>query len=319
MLLSNPAPNKNLFTRRIAFGLLAALLSLGLIGGCGTLDSQQRRWIFQPAAETWWAGEGAAEGMHNVWIGFDSEETGQRSRLHGLWHPQPRVEGEPAAPVLLYLHGARWDVMGSADRVRRMHELGFSVLAIDYRGFGKSGAQLPSERTAYEDAQAAWRWLAAQRPGTQRYVFGHSLGSAIAVDLAAKVDDEAGLIVESAFPSIPAVVARMRWGWLPLGPLIWQRFDSLSKIARVGAPTLVVHGSEDTLVPPALGRALYDGAHGPKRWLLVEGGTHHSTNLLGEAGYRGALGELFGIGLADRRARADAAGDPRTLEDAAGS
>ena len=305
--------------RRLVPPALAALLSLALFAGCASLDAQQRRWIFQPAAVTPWADARAAEGMQEAWIDFDSPTTGRPARLHGLWLPQPEDAAGAPAPLLLYLHGARWDVMGSLGRVRRMHELGFSVLAIDYRGFGKSGAELPSERTAYEDAQAAWRWLAAQRPGAQRYVFGHSLGSAIAVDLAAKVDDEAGLIVESAFTSIPAVVARMRWGWLPLGPLIWQRFDSLSKIARVGAPTLVVHGSEDTLVPPALGRALYDGAHGPKRWLLVEGGTHHSTNLLGEAGYRGALGELFGIGRGDRRARADAASEPRSPEEAAGS
>ena len=95
----------------------------------------------------------------------------------------------------------------------------------------------------------------------------------------------------------------MRWGWLPLGPLIWQRFDALSKIARVGSPVLVVHGSEDELVAPALGRALYEGAKGPKRWLLVEGGNHHSANMLGEAGYRLALHELFGVGVAPAQAR----------------
>lgn len=296
MLLSNPAPNKNLFTRRIAFGLLAALLSLGLIGGCGTLDSQQRRWIFQPAAETWWAGEGAAEGMHNVWIGFDSEETGQRSRLHGLWHPQPRVEGEPAAPVLLYLHGARWDVMGSADRVRRMHELGFSVLAIDYRGFGKTSSELPSEAMAYEDARAAWQWLAEQHPAAERYIFGHSLGAAIAIDLASHAEDEAGLMVEGSFTSIRDVVAGMRWGWLPVGPLISQHFDSRPKIDRIGSKLLVVHGSEDRLIPPALGQALFKRASTPKRWVLVEGGSHHSTHSLGQGAYRTAIKELFGLG-----------------------
>jgi len=99
----------------------------------------------------------------------------------------------------------------------------------------------------------------------------------------------------------------MRWGWLPLGPLIWQRFDALSQIARVGSPVLVVHGSADELVPPALGRALYEGAKGPKRWLLVEGGNHHSANMLGEASYRLALHELFGVGAGPAQAQAGTA------------
>ena len=106
---------------------------------------------------------------------------GKAERLHGLWLPHTKA----SAPVLLYLHGARWNVAGSSGRVRRMQELGFSVLAIDYRGFGKSSAGLPSEQTAAEDARAAWDWLAREYPGRPRYIFGHSLGGAIAIDLAA--------------------------------------------------------------------------------------------------------------------------------------
>ena len=293
--------------RRLVLPVLAALLSFALFAGCAQLDAQQRRWIFQPAADTPWVDAHEADGMQDVWIDFDSPATGRHARLHGLWLPQEDAASGTPSPLLLYLHGARWDVMASVSRVRRMHELGFGVLVIDYRGFGKSGAELPSERTAYEDAHAAWRWLAAQRPGAPRYVFGHSLGAAIAVDLAAAVHDEAGLMVESAFTSIPAVVAGMPWGWLPLGPLIWQRFDALSKIARVGSPVLVVHGSQDELVPPALGRALYEGAKGPKRWLLVEGGNHHSANMLGETSYRLALHELFGVGAGPAQAQAGTA------------
>jgi alpha-beta hydrolase superfamily lysophospholipase len=111
-----------------------------------------------------------------VWIPFTSAESGEAVRLHGLWLGQPAVD----APVLLYLHGARWDVRGSAPRMRRMHELGFSVLGIDYRGFGRSTAGLPSEALAGEDARAAWQWLATRAPGAPRVVFGHSLGGAIA-------------------------------------------------------------------------------------------------------------------------------------------
>ena len=271
---------------------MAVGLGLSLLAGCNTLDEQQRKWIFQPSDRTWWGGLAAAEGMDDAWIDFHSRATGEKVRLHGLWLAQARAD----APVLLYLHGARYDVRGSAHRMRRMHELGFAVLGIDYRGFGRSTNTLPSETLAYEDARAAWDWLAAQHPQAARYVFGHSLGGAIAVNLAHEVADEAGLIVEGSFPSIPEVVTTFKWGWLPVSPLITQRFNAASRIGQVKAPVLVVHGSQDSLIPPDLGRALYERAPEPKRWELVEGGSHHNTNSLGQAQYQAAVAALFGVG-----------------------
>jgi uncharacterized protein len=277
--------------RRVLWPLALALALLGAATGCTTLDEQQRKWIFQPSDRSWWGGAAAAEGMQDVWIEFRSKDADADVKLHALWLPQPKA----GAPVLLYLHGARWDVRSSASRMRRMHELGFSVLGVDYRGFGKSSPGLPSETLAAEDARAAWAWLATQEPAAPRYVFGHSLGGALAVRLAADVADEAGLIVEGSFPSIPEVFSTFKWGWLPLGPLITQRLDAGARIGQVGAPVLVVHGSEDSLIKPELGRALYDRAAEPKRWLLVQGGSHHNTNAVGQAQYRVALAELFGL------------------------
>jgi uncharacterized protein len=174
-----------------------------------------------------------------------------------------------------------------------MQELGFSVLAIDYRGFGRSSAGLPSETTAAEDARAAWDWLAAQHPGKARYIFGHSLGGAIAIDLARQVQDEQGTIVEGTFTSIPEVVSTFKWGWLPVSALITQRFESVRKVSEIGSPLLVVHGSEDSLILPTLGRKLYEAAQEPKQFLLVEGGSHHSTNSVGQGMYRQAMASLF--------------------------
>jgi hypothetical protein len=104
------------------------------------------------------------------------------------------------------------------------------------------------------------------------------------------------VIVEGTFTSIPDVFESMRWGWLPITPLITQRFDSAGKVGRVRMPMLVVHGANDSLVRPELGRALYERAPLPKRFVLVEGGTHYSTNGLGQQHYREALRELFGMG-----------------------
>ena len=148
---------------------------------------------------------------------------------------------------------------------------------------------------AYEDARAAWDWLAARYPQRPRYIFGHSLGGAVAIDLAAKVDDERGTIVEGTFTSIPDVASTMKWGWLPIGPLITQRFESVRKVAHLGAPLLVVHGDNDNLINIELGRKLYEAAQGRKQFVLVEGGSHFSTMSMGQAKYRQALRQLFSL------------------------
>jgi uncharacterized protein len=273
--------------------ILAAAAAVALIMGCSTLDEKQRAWIFQPSDRSWGGSADLARDMDEMWIDFDSRVSGEAVRLHGLWLPAER--NAASGPVLLYLHGARWNVAGSAPRIRRMQELGFSVLAIDYRGFGKSTPGLPSEEMAYEDARAAWKWLAAEHPQRPRYIFGHSLGGAIAIDLAEQVHDEQGTIVEGTFTSIPDVASSMRWGWLPVGLLITQRFEAVKKVAKIGSPLLVVHGDNDNLINIDLGRKLYEAAQGRKRFLLVEGGSHFSTMSVGLPKYREALADLFSL------------------------
>lgn len=272
--------------------LTALVLVLVALAGCATLDEKQREWIFQPSDRTWAGAAAAAEGMSDVWITLAGDSAAAAPvKLHGLWLAQPRAD----APVLLYLHGARWDIRSSAPRMRRMHDLGFAVLGIDYRGFGQSSAALPSETSAHEDALAAWSWLAARHPQAKRYLFGHSLGAAVALRVAAAVDDVAGVIVEGGFTSMAELVQTMKWGWLPVAPLITQRFEAAAYVERISAPLLVVHGSQDQLIQPTLGRALFDRAHAPKRFVLVEGGSHHNTNALGHEAYRDAVAELFGV------------------------
>ena len=276
-------------------GLLFAAITAAtlLTVGCSSLDERQREWIFQPGDRSWGGSAALAEGMQDIWIAFPSKVTGEEAKLHGLW--LPAKQNADTGPVMLYLHGARWNVTGSAPRIRRMQQLGFSVLAIDYRGFGKSSKGLPSEDMAYEDAQTAWKWLAAQHGQRERFVFGHSLGGAIAIDLASRVDDERGVIVEGTFTSIPDVASSMKFGWLPISPLITQRFASIRKVAKVQSPLLVVHGENDSLIPSDLGRRLYDAATGPKHFLLVEGGSHFSTMAVGLPRYRQALKDFFSL------------------------
>jgi len=282
--------------------LAVVVAAAALVAGCEGLQTQQRKWIFQARPSIVSVDElarlSSARDMQDVWIDHVSAASGRRIRLHGLWAPN----AAPGSPVLLYLHGARRDVGGNAFRIGHMRELGFSVLAIDYRGFGASTDELPSQDGVVEDAAAAWHWLAREHAGRPRYVFGHSLGGAVAVQLAAALADAPatqrprGVIVEGTFTSVGELFRTFKWGWLPITALITERFDSLAAVSRLSSPLLVVHGSHDSLVPSRFGRALFERATVPKRFVLVEGGTHSSTGWRGAEAYRAALRELFGVG-----------------------
>jgi uncharacterized protein len=108
-------------------------------------------------------------------------------------------------------------------------------------------------------------------------------------------NDEKGVIVEGTFTSIPDVFSSMQWGWLPVKGLITQRFESIKKVAKIGSPLLVVHGSEDRLINPALGQQLFAAAQGPKKFVMVNGGSHHNTNSVGQVQYKLALKDLINL------------------------
>ena len=141
--------------------------------------------------------------------------------------------------------------------------------------------------------------MTAREPDpSRRYIYGHSLGGAVAIDLAAQVSGNSvgarGLIVESSFTSLSDVVSEMGYGWLPAQLFVTQKFDSIAKIGQIRMPVLFVHGAEDRYVPYRLSEALYAAAPQPKKLLLIPNGTHNNGVWLGDADYRAALRELFG-------------------------
>jgi uncharacterized protein len=263
----------------------AAALLAGAIGGCAYLEEKQGELIFRPTQETWWGYRDAGLAYEERWIPVGANG----DRLHAFWAPAD----DKAAPVMLYLHGARWNLTGSVTRIDRWRKLGFSVLAIDYRGFGKSTAATPTEQLAYEDADAAWSYLAKAEPARPRYIVGHSLGGAIAAELATRHADASGLVLEATFTSIRDMVEHTAWRVLPVGLILTQEFDTLSKVPRIHLPLLVVHGTGDTVVPYEMGERLYAAAGGPKRFIRVEGGSHHNLSAIAADQYRAALRELF--------------------------
>lgn len=271
---------------------VAACIAIAVLGGCAYLETKQGEWIFSPVPGEWRGYRGMPEGFSEQWIPVGKEG----EKLHAWWSPV----ADPNAPVLLYLHGARWNLSGSVSRIPRWNRMGFSVLAIDYRGFGKSvsiNGTPPSEARANEDVEAAWRHFSSLAPAAKRYIFGHSLGASMAIHLALKHADANGLILEGAFTSVPDMVRETKWGFLPVGWLVTQRFDNIDRIDDINMPVLIAHGTIDEIVPFAMGEKLYAAAKVPKKFLRAEGGSHHNLTANFFDAYQQAIIELFNLNL----------------------
>jgi alpha-beta hydrolase superfamily lysophospholipase len=201
---------------------------------------------------------------------------------------------------VLFLHGARRNLYESRYRIDRLAELGLNVLAIDYRGFGHSTPILPSEETALHDGRAAFDELRRRQPDPRRrFLYGYSLGGAVAIALAAEHDGFAGVIVESSFTSITDLVRASRWGWVPfLGAVVTQEFDSRTRIGRVNEPLLLVHGTADGVIPHTMSDELLAAATGVqadlKRLVKIDGANHRGAPFVDRMLFDGALREFVG-------------------------
>lgn len=277
----------------------AGLAAVALATGCASLAERERAWTFRVVKGDagWYAG--VPPTVEELYIPVNDQPGAQR--IHAWWWPS----ADPDAPVVYYLHGARWNLTGHLRRIEQFRAFGFSVFAIDYRGFGKSDGDLPSEDMTYEDAAAGFAWVEKRVPDPhKRFVYGHSLGGAVAIDLAAKLASDSparirGLIVESSFTSLPDIAAALSWSWLPTRLIMSQRYDSIGKIRTVTIPVLFVHGTGDRFVPPRFSQALFDAAPGPKRLLLIENGGHNNAMWVGNSQYRAAFSEFFALAKGD--------------------
>jgi len=181
---------------------------------------------------------------------------------------------------LLYLHGNAGNIgrRSSVEHYAHLCKLSLNVLAIDYRGYGESSGT-PGEEGIYEDARAGYDYLRSHQhvPGERIVVYGYSLGSAAAVDLAGKVP-VAGLVVEGSFTSL-ADVAQYHYPFLPVRFLAREKFASDEKIGEIGVLKLFIHAIDDRTVPIQYGRRLFEMAHEPKMFLEVKGG-HESARAI---------------------------------------
>jgi alpha-beta hydrolase superfamily lysophospholipase len=206
-------------------------------------------------------------------------------QLAGWWVPA----GNPQTATLLYLHGNANNVGANAQETVRFHNAGLNVFIFDYRGYGESTGGPPREKLVYEDADRAWTYLVSERrisPATIA-IYGHSLGSAVAVDLASRHPEAGALIIEGVLTSIADVANEMGAGSvLPVRLILTERFDAISKIGSVHIPTLILEGDSDR---PLRARRLYDAARDPKQLALIPGGGHEDSAEMNPQVYFGAL------------------------------
>jgi fermentation-respiration switch protein FrsA (DUF1100 family) len=193
------------------------------------------------------------------------------TRLHGWFVPATTPRG-----TLLFSHGNAGNIAHRLDSIRQFHSLGLNVLIYDYRGYGESEGR-PTEAGTYLDVKAAWDYLLGERriSPQQIVIFGRSLGAAIAADLASQ-QPSAGVILESAFTSVPDMAASL-YPWLPVRLLARYRYNTLDKIERINSPLLLVHSREDEIIPYAHGEQLFAHANEPKQFLELRGG-HNDGN-----------------------------------------
>lgn len=206
--------------------------------------------------------------------------------IAAMYIPNPK-----AKYTILLSHGNAEDLSSIQPLMKAFEAHGFSILAYDYRGYGKSSGRA-TEKNTYEDIRAAYDYLIKERHLSPKEIilYGFSIGTGPTVDLATQVP-VAGVILQSPFLSAFRVVTK-----LPFFPL--DKYRNLRKITQISAPVLVIQASQDWIVPGWHAKVLYDAIKGPKQWYSVEGAGHNDLVIVGGEDYWDTI-NLFSQGLKD--------------------
>lgn len=305
--------------RRWRAAAIPILLALGVsaLGGCAWLDTKQRQLIYRPTpgVPAHFTGLRAGDEQFFLPVPATSDtlsaaeaplasasaagDVAAPQRIEMWWLPH----ADPKAPTLLYLHGTFRTLVANVRKIEALRTAGFSVLAVEYRGWGLSTPIIPSEKTILRDADIAWAEFVRREPRPQqRFIFGHSMGSGVAVDLASRQrpqSDYAALILESAFTSFPDIASELNSVAGVIALSSDERFASIDKIKRIDRPLLMLHGNLDKTVPMVLGERLFAAANPPKTWVMIDGGKHSDLDEKGRAQYQQAVLQFKAAVLAD--------------------
>ena len=190
-----------------------------------------------------------------------------------------RVAPHPGKPVIIYFMGNIGNLGRNGPRIQEFAVRGYGLIAMTYRG-GGGIAGTPSEAVLKADALRVWAALDDLVPGTERVIYGASLGSGIATWLASEVSGERGLVLETPFTRLCDAIRTA--APIPACTVMWdERYDSIDLIDRIGVPLLVLHGDADRVIPFAQGQHLYVAAAEPKTFIGYPGGHHNDLRLYG--------------------------------------
>lgn len=233
------------------------------------LYSLQTRLIFYP---------GVLQPDFKFKLGSNDEEVGIHTtdgeKISGLFFPNTSED------VILYFHGNAGDLSGWQFVADDFKALGYNFLIIDYRGYGKSTGKI-SEKGLYLDADAAYRFLLKKGFAPDNIIiYGRSIGSGIAVDLAANRTCK-GLILEAPFTSL-ATLANEKFPFFFPSLYIRYRFDNISKINAVRCPVIFLHGSNDSLIPPSHSARLFKKFKGRKKLIMINEASHNDLHAFRE-------------------------------------
>ncbi|MGB3570626.1 MAG: alpha/beta fold hydrolase [Phormidesmis sp.] len=238
--------------------------------------------------------------LHNltyedIWVSATNDAS-IAEKLHGWWMPQSK----DAMGTLIYFHGAGLNIGFNVTQAFWLRQLGFNVLLMEYRGYGLSEGHFPTETSLYQDAETALTYLTQERQIEESniYVYGHSLGGAIAINLASHHPNLAGLIIHNSFTSMAEMVARSNYArWFPVQWMLTQRFDSLQKVSQLQVPMLLIHATGDPLIPVDMGKRLFEEAHSLRKELvLVDTNVHHNVAAVYKGAHHLVRVKLFAIG-----------------------
>ncbi len=253
----------------VAFIVLLFLLFLGL------------RWFehavsFHPVRYDGSTAWNLPVGAQDVWL-----TTADGVHLHGWFF---ETKKEPGWATVIYFHGNGGNLSNVGWVGERLTDRGLDVLLLDYRGYGRSEGQLDGELGLYTDGDAGYDFVTKTRgvSGSKVVLYGQSLGTAVAADLASRKECGA-VILESGFSSA-SDLASILFPWLPsrLHFLARNRFESARKLSKSGCPVLITHGDPDEVIPTGQGRLLFNAANEPKKLLIFPGAGHNVFGSLGD-------------------------------------
>lgn len=221
--------------------------------------------------------------VEDVWL-----TTSDGVKLHAWWIPD-----KEAKFTFLALHGNAANIANRAPTYEFLHESHVNVFAVEYRGYGRSEGK-PSEAGIYRDAEAAYDYLVNSKGIDRRTIisFGQSLGTAVATHLAIR-RQVAGVILEAPFPSASRVAGKLFWFLPGLSLFAYGQFDTGAWLKEIHAPVLIVHCSQDPVIPFQFGREVYEEAVPPKKFLQINGYCHEESSIIAPAQYRTALREFL--------------------------